>query len=198
MKKTFFIFFAYTFLVNSTVANAQDATPTPESKRSWTAAEILEVRQKEVKKRIKYCQGGRFKPCVCASDVTKLVQYRPSVTECGGRAGVVKSGRYMSAFSVVVRDRDNRDRWPVNGANGCTPYETNVLALNKCSVFKVQKIIKLSDPKGDAELHCLGASGYSRLFKNVTRMTIKLADIPNSTKDPLARLCLSGPTKPLN
>jgi hypothetical protein len=97
-----------------------------------------------------------------------------------------------------VRDRENRDRWPLQGANGCAAYERDVLGLNKCSVFKVQKIIQIEDNKGDAELHCLGASGYSSLFRKVSRITIKLQDDPTSNQDPLVRLCLAGPDKPLN
>jgi hypothetical protein len=111
---------------------------------------------------------------------------------------VLSGKKYMSIFSVVVRDWENKDRWPVQGANGCTPYETNVLALNKCSVFKVQSILGVENEVRDAELHCLGASGYSSLFSRVSRITAKLKDVPNSNADPLARWCLKGPSEPLN
>ncbi len=166
----------------------------------WTADEILAVRKLRFnnRKKVRYCQGGVFKPCVCPSSVTKLVQYRPAVAECNGKAAIIVSGKYTSAFSVVVRDRENKDRWPAQGFNGCTPYETDVLALNKCSAFKVQKILGIEDPVADAEVHCLGASGYSSLFRRVSRITIKLADVPDSHSDPLVRLCLSGPKDPLN
>lgn len=171
-----------------------------QAKKVWTPEEILAERKlnSKDKKKPKYCQGGAFKPCVCPRDVTKRVQYRPAVSVCGGDAAIILSGSYLSAFSAVVRDGENKDRWPVNGANGCTPYETNVLGLNKCSVFKVQKIVGVEDPEADAEIHCLGASGYSTLFRRVTRITIKISDIPGTNDDPLARLCLAGPTKPLN
>ena len=76
--------------------------------------------QAQSKKKINYCQGGRFKPCVCWQDVSKDVSYRPSVEACGGNAAIITRGRYLNAFSVVVRDRDNKDRWPVSGFGGCS------------------------------------------------------------------------------
>lgn len=171
-----------------------------QSKRVWNISELINERQLDVadKKKPSYCNGGVFKPCVCARDVTKLVQYRPAVRECGKKAAIILSGRYLNAFSAVVRDYENKDRWPAAGANGCTAYERDVLALNKCSVFKTQKVIGVENDKGDAHVLCLGASGYSKLFSRVRRITVKLADVPNSSNDPIARLCLKGPTKPLN
>lgn len=184
--------------VMAATATTAVAQTTP-SKRVWTIDEIMSERlAPSIKKKPKYCQGGLFKPCVCAKDVPTVVQYRPAVKECGNKAAVILSGKYKDVFSVVVRDRENKDRWPPAGINGCTPYERDVLALLKCSAFKVQAIIPVENAAGDAEVHCLGASGYSTLFRRVTRMTAKLSDVPNSTNDPLARWCLAGPTKPLN
>jgi hypothetical protein len=97
-----------------------------------------------------------------------------------------------------VRDYENKDRWPPQGLNGCTVFERDTLGLNKCSAFKVQDIVGIEDPKADAEIHCLGASGYSALFNRVSRITIKLKDVPGSNADPLERLCLIGPTVALN
>jgi hypothetical protein len=99
---------------------------------------------------------------------------------------------------VVVRDKSNRDRWPFQGINKCSAFERDTLALNKCSAFKAQKVLSVSDPAGDATVHCLGASGYSSLFRRVVRITAKIIDLPNSINDPLARWCLRGPTLPLN
>lgn len=180
----------------TTNASAQSTT----AKRVWTLEEIIAERKAPFKKKNpKYCQTtGPFAKCVCPSDVPTTVQYRPAVAECSRKAGIILSGEYKDIFSVVVRDRENKDRWPLAGINGCTPYERDTLGLNKCSAFKVQKIVPIENPAGDAELHCLGASGYSKLFKRVTRMTAKLSDVPNSTKDPLARWCLAKPTTPLN
>ncbi len=178
--------------------NSASAQATP-GKTRWTIAEILNEREfREIAKKPKYCQGGLFKPCVCAKDVPSIVQYRPVVKECGGKAAIILSGKYKDVFSVVVRDGENKDRWPPQGINGCTAYERDVLALLKCSAFKAQQVLEIDDARGDATVHCLGASGRSALFKRVVRMTAKLADIPNSTADPLARWCLKGPTEPLN
>lgn len=175
---------------------AQNSTPIREV---WSIDRIMSERVfRPIKKKPKYCNTGPFKPCVCPADVPSIVQYRPAVKECSGKAAIILSGKYKDVFSVVVRDKENKDRWPVNGINGCTPYETNVLALNKCSAFKAQKVIDVSNDTGDATVHCLGASGYSGLFKRVRRMTAKIADVPGSTTDPLARWCLKGPAAPLN
>jgi hypothetical protein len=184
-----------------TLAPAQSTT----ENRVWTISEILAERQKpETIKNPRMCMGGRFKPCVCAADVTKLLQYRPSIAQCGKKAGIVMSGKkYLTAFSVVVRDRDNRDRWPIEfpatgtGYGGCTLAQAKA-GLGKCSAFKVQKIIKVSNENGNAEVHCLGQSGYHPLMKGISRMTVKLKDVPGSNEDPLERLCLKGPTVPLN
>jgi len=111
---------------------------------------------------------------------------------------MILSGKYKNVFSIVVRDRENKDRWPPQGINGCSAYERDTLGLNKCSAFKAQKVIDVVDSRGDASVHCLGASGYSVLFKRVTRMTAKLSDVPNSNADPLARWCLAKPTGALN
>ena len=131
--------------------------------------------------------------------MSKLAQYRPAVKECDGNAAIILSGKYLGIYSAVVRDRDNRDRWPETGYGGCTPYERDELGLNKCSAFKVQDRFSVEAEKGgDADIHCLGASGYSSLFARVVRMTVKLADDPNSNNDPLVRWCLKGPASPLN
>lgn len=180
--------------VTATVGHAQ-----ADSERVWTIAEVLSERKEPVDiASPRMCNGERYKPCVCAPDVSALVQYRPSVKQCGGNAAVVLSGRYIHAFSVVVRDRVNRDRFPSwPGFNGCSQSQFEA-GLSKCSAFKVQKVLAVSSKNGNAEVHCLGASGYSKLFRAVTRMTIKLKDVPGSSSDPLERLCLSSPKKPLN
>lgn len=180
--------------LSMTVGQAQSS-----SDRVWTIAEVLSERKEPVDVASpRMCNGERYKPCVCAPDVSALVQYRPSIKQCGGNAGIVLSGRYTSAFSVVVRDRVNRDRFPdYPGFNGCSKSQFEA-GLSRCSAFKVQKVIAVSNANGNAEVHCLGASGYSKLFRAVTRMTIKLKDVPGSSTDPLERLCLSSPKKALN
>jgi hypothetical protein len=189
-----FFWTSIVFIFTPLFADAQTA-------RVWTTEEILAERKLDVsdKRRPRMCRGGAFKPCVCPRDVTKAVQYRPAVQACGGDAAVILSRKkYLSAYSAVVRDWENKDRWPPEGINGCSFAERETLGLNKCSAFKVQSVVPVEHQTDDAEIHCLGASGYSPLFKRVSRITIKLRDIPNSTADPLERLCLVAPNKPLN
>lgn len=188
------------FAISASLCQAQIAT----TKRVWTVSEILAERQEAVKvDNPRMCMGGRFKPCVCAADVSELVQYRPSIAQCGKKAGIVLSGKYLSAFSVVVRDRENRDRWPLQfpvtgqGYGGCNLAQAKT-GLARCSAYKVQKIIQVSDENGNAEVHCLGQSGYAPLMKGISRITIKLDDVPGSNADPLERLCLKNATTPLN
>lgn len=169
------------------------------SGRIWTINEILSERQTPIEiKSPSMCKGDRYKPCVCARDVSKLVQYRPAIAQCGNNAGVVFSGKYLHIYSVVVRDTLNRDRFPERpGFNGCSASQYQA-GLSRCSAFKVQKIIRVNNENGDAEVHCFGDSGYSRLFRQASRITVKFKDIPSSHADPLERLCLQGPRKALN
>ena len=186
---------AFAFALLQTAPSAAQTT----TNRVWTVAETLNERAfTPIIKKPRYVQGGVFKPCVRSTDVPSIAQYRPAMAECGNKAAIVLSGKYKDVFSIVVRDRENKDRWPAQGINGCSAYQRDILALNKCSAFKTQKVIDVEDDRGDATVHCLGASGYSTLFKRVTRMTAKLADVPNSHADPLVRWCLKGPTVPLN
>jgi hypothetical protein len=113
-----------------------------DTQRVWTVSEILAERQTPADvQKPSYCMGDRYKPCVCAPDVSKLVQYRPSIAQCGKNAGVVFSGRYLNIYSVVVRDKLNRDRFPEQpGFNGCSSSQY-LAGLSKCSAFKVQKIL---------------------------------------------------------
>ena len=115
MKRLFNLSVAAVAAIAIGTVVAPAAAQTSTTNKVWTIDEILAERQEPVeKKNPRMCMGNPFKPCVCAPDVTKLVQYRPSIAQCGKKAGIVMSGsRYLSAFSVVVRDRDNRDRWPL-------------------------------------------------------------------------------------
>jgi hypothetical protein len=199
MKKI--LIFAFMIFSAHKNVNAQDATPTavPSPNRVWTLDEIIKEKSPRIPKgKVQYCHGGRFQPCVCAEYVAREMKYRPAVEECKGNAGVFLKNKYTSVFSVVVRDSENRDRWPVSGFGNCTPYERDTLALNKCSAFKTQDTILAKDDKNFYALNCLGASGYSKLFKNVTRVTAKLSDKSTSNQDPLARWCLVKPNLPLN
>lgn len=202
MKKLIITFLFIVLQLDIVPVYAQDATPTsvPVNDKVWTLDEIIaEESPKLPKGKTKYCHGGRFQPCVCYQYVSRAMKYRPAVEECDGNAGILFGKKYTGIYSAVVRDSENRDRWPESGYGGCTPYERDVLALNKCSAFKVQDIIKVKDEKNQPyALHCLGATGYSTLFKKVTRITVKLSDLPDSNNDPLVRWCLKKPNQPLN
>lgn len=190
--------------MGSEVADAQI------TEKVWTVKEILAERKSPATSNGKAtCNNAgadattKIEKCVCPADVTSLVQYRPSIAQCGKKAGLVVSGRYIKMFSAVVRDTEDRDRWPANGVKGCSKAQV-AAGLGKCSVFKIQKTIGVDDASGDAEVHCFGASGYSPLFKNVVRITIKppkgsaASQSVHSEASKLERLCLYGPTLPLN
>jgi hypothetical protein len=195
------------FLILSTslaFAQLDPSSPVPEAdqtrNRVWSVSEALKEKPRPFPKKVKYCDGGRFKPCVCWKNVSRFMKYRPALRECNGNAAIILSGKYLASFSAVVRDTNNRDRWPTSGFNGCS-YE---LASSEsppayCSAFKTQETLVASSPQGnDHRVLCLGASGYSKLFSKVSRVTLKLADVPNSTEDPIVRWCLRGPALPLN
>ena len=103
-----------------------------DSNKIYTVKEILNARVSDPGVEPQYCNGQRFKPCVCAPYVPKTVQYRPAIRECSGKAGIILSGKYKHIFSIVVRDGNNADRFPATGINGCTPTEVNA-GLNKSS-----------------------------------------------------------------
>ena len=149
--------------------------------------------------KIDYCQGGRFAPCVCWQDVSKSVSYRPTYPGCNGNAAILTRGKYKDIFSVVVRDKENKDRWPAAGFGDCSAaLASSASPPNRCSAFKVQKIYYEETSAGTQRVNCLGAKGTSALFKKVTRMTGKISDAPGTTNDPLARWCLRSPARPLN
>ena len=189
------------FITSVSFTQAQESTKSePSSKRLWSMSEVFEETQRKPAKRVRYCNGGRVKPCVCWSDVARDMRYRPALEECGGKAAVILSGKYLSIFSAVVRDGDNSDRWPASGFNGCSAsVSSSENPPAYCSAFKAQEKISVETTSGkSAQVHCLGASGYSSLFKKVSRVTIKLADKPGSSDDPLVRWCLRSPSQPLN
>lgn len=139
--------------------------------------------------------GSRFANCICASEVPKSIQYRPSLAACGGDAAAIMSGQFSGAYSIVLRDSQNRDRWPASGYNGCSAAQVEA-GLNKCSAFKCQSVKRVNG----AQVCCFGEPGSSKILAGATRMTVKLRDIPGSNSDPLLRLCLPGfdPTEKLN
>jgi hypothetical protein len=143
------------------------------------------------------CNESVFKPCICAKVVPSEVKYRPRLAECGGKAAVILEGEWADAVSVVFRDRQNRDRYPSFGYNGCTAAEAGGIAPpNRCSAFKVQRRIR----QEGRVIHCFGNKGSDKILAKASRLTVKLKDVPMSSADPLARICLNGfsAKRPLN
>lgn len=158
-----------------------------EKRRAISAKRIPVARCKEF-------PGSIFKPCICSEKVPKGIKYRPALEECDGRAAAILSGNYVNSYSVVLRDSQNRDRFPPTGYHNCTPLQVEK-GLNRCSAFKCQKIIKTNSSsafEGKQQICCFGEAGTDEILAGATRMTIKLRDIPGSNADPLVRVCLNG------
>ena len=177
-----------------------DSTNNPALGKVWTVDEILAEPEIGGAGGAPLCGGEfGFKRCTCAPNVPSFIRYRPAVEECGGNAAAILSGEMLDAFSIVVRDTQNRDRWPAAGSGfgGCSAdLAESESPPNRCSAFKVQSRFKIGG--GVAEMHCFGASGYSDIFADASRMTVKLSDDPFSNNDDIERYCLAGPTVPLN
>lgn len=138
------------------------------------------------------CNESVFKPCICANRVPEEIIYRKNYAPCNNRAAAILKGDFKESFSIVLRDKLNRDRVAPIGFNNCSQFEIDQ-GLAKCSVFKAQKVIRTNSKT----VHCFGLPGT--LLSKATRMTIKLADRPNSSDDPLVRVCLNpNGTKNLN
>lgn len=138
------------------------------------------------------CNESVFKPCICAGQVPDEIIYRKNYGACNNRAAAILKGDFKDSFSIVLRDKLNRDRVAPPGYNNCSQWEID-LGLAKCSVFKAQKVIRTNSKT----VHCFGLPGA--LLSKATRMTIKLADRPDSSDDPLVRVCLNpNGTKNLN
>jgi hypothetical protein len=186
---------------NPSPAPTSSPTPSPSpSGRVWTISEILLEPRRGGFGGTASCGGEfGFRRCVCAEQVPSSVRYRPAVAECNGNAAAILDGEYLDAFSIVVRDTQNRDRWPAAGSGfgGCSESVASAESPpNSCSAFKVQDKFEIAN--GTAKVYCFGASGYSDLFSDVVRVTIKLSDNPFSNDDDIDRLCLISGDKPLN
>lgn len=166
-------------------------------------AEAERVRRNSVPvARCKEFARSIFKPCVCSQQVPRRIKYRPTLRECGGRSAAILFGEFANSFSVVLRDNQNRDRWPASGYNGCSAIETEA-GLSKCSAFKCQDVLRVNSSSagsGTQQICCFGERASSPLMRGATRLTIKLRDVPGAGTDPLLRICLNkfNPRLPLN
>ena len=142
------------------------------------------------------CNGGRFAPCVCVNDVPKQIRYAPKFRACGGKAAAILQGKYKGIFSVALRDSENSDREPPNFGN-CSQAERDA-GEAKCSAYKVQRRFRTEFLRKKAVVHCFGLPGKHTAMKKARRLTIKLKNLPNSTNDPLLRVCLKRGDKSLN
>jgi len=171
-----------------------------DTRKSWTVPEILSEPRKGGAGGTAKCGGEfGFARCICTPDVPSYVRYRPSIVECNGNAGAILSGRLLNVFSIVVRDSQNRDRWPEAGSGfgGCNFSLANSESPpNACSAFKVQNRFYVANET--AEVHCFGASGYSNIFADAVRLTAKLSDDPFSNNDDIERYCLNSGEESLN
>jgi hypothetical protein len=161
-------------------------------------AEIIDG-QKYPDARCNESRPARFKNCICSTDTPRGIIYRPKLRECGGDAGAILSGKLRNAYSIVLRDSENRDRWPTAGSGyGDCSFElaNSEAPPNRCSAFKVQSKIRTSSSsvlKNRLQtIHCFGEAASHPHMKNATRLTLKLRDVPGSTADPLLRVCLKN------
>lgn len=190
-------------------SDSPEPTPTPSITatptslplgRTWTVDEILSEPRMGGLGGAAECGGEfGFKRCICAPSVRSAIRYRPSVVECNGNAAAILHDQYVDIFSIAVRDSQNTDRFPEAGSGfgGCNfSLANSENPPNRCSAFKVQD--KFVVAGGTAMVHCFGASGYSEIFNDAVRMTLKLSDVPNSSEDPLERYCLYSGDLPLN
>ena len=122
----------------------------------------------------------------CVAPVPE-VGYRPSLYECNGNAAILLRGSFRNAYSVVLRRRGQyNDRDPHNV--GC--------GTNRCSPYKVQKKIELSE----YQVNCLGGSGYSELIQLSTRISVKFTAKVTNSLDPnqFQQYCLASTETDLN
>ena len=139
--------------------------------------------------------GATARRAVCPQDVPSDVIYRPAAALCGGKAMVILRGPFFNSFSVVVRDNQNRDRWPVSGYGGCSFNLANSKSPPKrCSAFKASSDRRLTLNGIPSRVFCFPEKGTSRLWNDVRRITIKLENSAASIR----RLCIGKATLPLN
>lgn len=141
--------------------------------------------------------GATARKAVCPQDVPNSVIYLPSTSLCSGKAAIVLRGPFLNSFSVVVRDSQNRDRWPAAGSGygGCSFALANSAAPpRRCSSFKASREYIATINGQRSRVVCFPENGFSRFWTDVRRMTIKVTNSAAS----LRRFCLNGPRVRLN
>lgn len=185
---------------NTPTSGTPVPTTAPGNEKVWTIDQVLSEPAGNGSGQDISCGGEfGFKRCNCAYDVPPSLRYRPALSECNGNAAAIMSQELIDIFSVVVRDSQNKDRWPEAGSGfgGCSFELANSDAPpNRCSAFKVQDSFEVAN--GAARVYCFGASGYSDIFADAVRLTVKITDSPSSNDDEIERYCLVAGDKPLN
>ena len=139
--------------------------------------------------------GQTARKAVCPQDVPRSVIYVPATSLCSGKAAVVLRGPFLNSFSVVVRDGQNRDRWPVSGYGGCGFALAN--SKNppaRCSAFKAAREYFAVINGIKSRVVCFPETGFSRLWADVRRVTVKVTNSASSIR----RFCVGKATRRLN
>ena len=131
----------------------------------------------------------------CSRSFPKELSYYPTMSQCGGKAALIVTGRLKDSFSLVVRACDNGDRDPCfTSIHSC--------GTNASSPFKVQKTIEaIVDKDGEqvpAKIHCLKEPGTSQVYRMVRRITIKRVNPVRNPSTDVLRICLPSRTKVVN
>ncbi len=123
----------------------------------------------------------------CNPVVPSEVGYRPSAYECNGAAAVLLGGALRDNYSVVVRRNGKfNDRDPNNPSCG----------TNRCSPYKTQKKLELPQ----YQVNCLGDNGFSPLYAEVNRISVKFFGLIEDANDPnqFEQWCLPNTTRWMN
>ena len=123
----------------------------------------------------------------CSQSMPKSMSYYPSLSQCGGNAGVILTDNLINSFSVVVRACDNGDRDPCfKNADSC--------GTNASSPYKVQKTVNATVNRDGktipAKIYCLHEPGTSLAYTAVRRITIKRVDPVSNPATDVLKICL--------
>ncbi len=107
------------------------------------------------------------------------VAWRHTVTNCGGAAAIITTGRYSNYFSWVARNGVGADRIPNQSCE-----------VNSCSVAKAQRKIPGTLNGLKVKAWCLGTSGKSKLGKTFRRITGKQPAVTRDSAVDIVRYCI--------